>query len=49
MSMNATDASSRASATRRATVVLPEPDPPAMPMMRGLVRVLRDGGLVWAV
>jgi hypothetical protein len=35
MSMNAIDALSSASAMRRATVVLPEPEPPAIPMMSG--------------
>ena len=35
MSMNATEASRSASATLRATVLLPEPDPPAMPMTSG--------------
>jgi hypothetical protein len=37
MSMDATDAVRRSdSATRRATVDFPDPEPPAMPMTRGL-------------
>ena len=35
MSMNATESAPRLSATFFATVDLPLPDPPAMPMMRG--------------
>src|ERR1039458_1189080 len=35
MSMNATDAGASASAILRATVDLPDPDAPAMPMMSG--------------
>src|SRR5438270_14056267 len=35
MSMNATDEVVNRSATLRATVDFPEPDPPAIPMMRG--------------
>jgi len=34
--MNATDDVVRLSATFRATVDFPDPDPPAIPMMRGL-------------
>ena len=37
MSMNATDAGISASATFRATVDFPEPDPPAMPMIVGFI------------
>src|SRR5262249_4773200 len=40
MSMNATDAAASASATLRATVDLPEPEPPAMPMSSGLAGVI---------
>ena len=36
MSMNATESWPRLSATFRATVDFPLPDPPAMPMMSGL-------------
>ena len=36
MSMNATDMPDNESATPRATVDLPEPEPPAIPMMSGL-------------
>jgi len=36
MSMNATDDVVRRSATLRATVDLPEPDPPAIPIISGL-------------
>ena len=43
MSMNATEASPSAAATLRATVVLPEPDPPAMPMMSGFMKVSCTG------
>ncbi len=39
MSMNATEASVNASATRRATVDFPDPLPPAIPMMSGFVMV----------
>jgi len=35
MSMNATERSPRLSATFFATVDLPEPEPPAIPIMRG--------------
>src|SRR5512145_1938983 len=35
MSMNATEAAWSDSATRRATVDFPDPDPPAMPMTKG--------------
>jgi hypothetical protein len=37
MSMNATDAGISASAILRATVDFPDPDPPAMPMMAGVI------------
>ena len=36
MSMNATDSEPRCVGDFRATVDLPLPEPPAMPMMRGL-------------
>src|SRR5258706_3277075 len=38
MSMNATDASPRDAATLRATVLFPEPVPPAMPITSGFMR-----------
>ena len=41
MSMNATDDVESPSATLRATVDFPEPDPPAIPMMNGFT--LADG------
>ena len=37
MSRNATDASPSSLATLRATVLLPEPDPPATPMINGFI------------
>src|SRR6185437_12358861 len=37
MSMNATDSVCSAWATLRATVDLPEPEPPAIPMMNGFI------------
>src|SRR6476620_5627282 len=37
MSMNATDSACRACATFRATVDLPDPDPPAIPMIKGFI------------
>src|SRR5437016_4582841 len=37
MSMNATESASSAAATLRATVDLPEPVPPAIPMMNGFI------------
>src|SRR6478735_3339175 len=43
MSMNATDSVRSACATFRATVDFPEPDPPAMPMMRGFIASRRPG------
>src|SRR4029079_6094035 len=43
MSMNATDSVRSACATFRATVDFPEPDPPAMPMMRGFSASRRPG------
>src|SRR4029079_18567423 len=43
MSMNPTDSVRSACATFRATVDFPEPDPPAMPMMRGFIASRRPG------
>src|SRR5690242_5989503 len=43
MSMNATDSVRSACATFRATVDFPEPDPPAIPMMRGFIASRRPG------
>src|SRR3712207_3218451 len=44
MSMNATDAVASALATLRATVDLPDPEPPATPMMSGFMRARRSPG-----
>src|ERR1051325_2937729 len=47
MSMNASESARIALATLRATVDLPEPEPPAIPMIRGFIaetsRARRDG------
>jgi hypothetical protein len=40
MSMNATETAESACATLRATVDLPEPLPPAMPMISGFIGIL---------
>ena len=46
MSMNATDSVRAACATLRATVDLPEPEPPAMPMMSGFIGSTATGPYV---
>ncbi len=48
MSMNATDVVVSCSATLLATVDLPDPDPPAIPIIKGLSVLLQsyEGG-VW--
>jgi hypothetical protein len=45
MSRKATEASGSASAIRRATVVFPDPVPPAMPMMSGFTGGRRQGSI----
>ena len=48
MSMNATDEVVRKSATFFATVDLPEPEPPAIPIINGFSIVMQSyGGVVW--
>src|SRR5689334_24661676 len=48
MSINATDEVVSRSATLRATVDLPEPDPPAMPMIKGFsIRVQSYAERAW--
>src|SRR6478752_313027 len=41
MSMNATDSARRACATCRATVDFPDPEPPAIPTMKGFIATAR--------